>query len=113
MSSQSSPIDPLEANLVQSDSETLSEEAAKYVNWMNSFEPNGRKYYEPLGENTQTPLPFSKQPPKVEQKPLPFHLRYAYLGEACTLPVIISAYLTTSEEDKLLRVLRDHKDAIG
>ena len=103
----------MEASLVLSDLENLSEEAAEYVNWMNSFEPNGRKYYEPLGENTQTPLPSSKQPPKVEQKPLPYHLRYAYLGEACTLPVIISASLIVSEEDKLLRVLRDHKDAIG
>ena len=80
---------------------------------MNSFKHNGRKYYEPLGENTQTPIPSSKQPPKVEQNPLPCHLRYAYLGEACTLTVIISASLTASEEDKLLRVLRDHKDAIG
>ena len=113
VSSQSGPTDPLKASLVQSDSENLSEEAVEYVNWMNSFKPNGRKYYEPLGENTQTPLPSSKQPPKVEQNPLPCHLRYAYLGEACTLPVIISASLTASEEDKLLRVLRDHKDAIG
>ena len=111
--SQSGPIDPLEASLVQSDSENLSEEAAEYVNWMNSFEPNGRKYYEPLGENTQMPIPSSKKPPKVEQKPLPCHLRYAYLREACTLPVTISASLTASEEDKLLRVPRDHKDAIG
>ena len=113
VSSQSGPTDLLEASLVQSDSKSLSEEAAEYVNWMNSFEPNGRKYYEPLGENTQTPIPSSKQPPKVEQKPLPCHLRYAYLGEACTLLVIISASLTESEEHKLLRVLRDHKDAIG
>ena len=80
---------------------------------MNSFESNGRKYYEPLGENTQTPLPTSKQPPKIEQKPLPCNLRYAYLGEACTLPVIILVSLTASEEDKLLRVLRDHKNVIG
>ena len=80
---------------------------------MNSFEPNGRKYYEPLSENTQTPLPSFKQPPKVEQNPLPCHLRYAYLRDTCTLPVIILASLTASEEDKLLRVLRDHKDAIG
>ena len=27
--------------------------------------------------------------------------------------MIISASLTTTEEDKLLRVLRDHKDALG
>ena len=111
--SQSGPTDPLEASLVQSDSENLSEEVTEYVNWMKSFEHNGRKYYEPLGENTQTSLPSSKQPPKVKQKPLPCHLRYAYLGEACTLLVIISTSLTASEEDKLLRVLRDHKDAIG
>ena len=49
----------------------------------------------------------------MEQKPLPSHLRYAYLRDASTLPVIISASLTTTEEDKLLRVLRDHKDALG
>ena len=113
VSSQSGPTDPLEAILVQSDLENLSEEAIEYVNLMNSFEPNGRKYYEPLGENTQKLIPSSEQPPKVEQKPLPCHLRYAYLGESCTLPVIISASLITSEEVNLLRVLRDHKDAIG
>ena len=80
---------------------------------MDSFEPNRRKYYEPLGENTQTSVPSVKQPPKMEQKPLSSHLRYAYLGNASTLPVIISASLTAIEEDKLLRVLRDHKDALG
>ena len=59
VSNQSGPTDPLEASLVQSDSENSSEEAAEYVKWMNSIEPNGRKYYEPLGENTQKPLPSS------------------------------------------------------
>ena len=49
----------------------------------------------------------------MEQKPLPSHLRYAYLGNSSILPVIISASLTAIEEDKLLRVLRDHKDALG
>ena len=49
----------------------------------------------------------------MEQKPLPSHLRYAYLGNAFTLPVIISVSLIAIEEDKLLRVLRDHKDVLG
>ena len=49
----------------------------------------------------------------MEQKPLPSHLRYAYLGDASTLPVIISTSLIAEEEDKLFRVLRDHKDALG
>ena len=49
----------------------------------------------------------------MEQKPLPSHLRYAYLGESLTLLVIIPASPIVVEEEKLLRVLRDHKDAIG
>ena len=49
----------------------------------------------------------------MEQNPLPSHLRYAYLGKSPTLSVIILASLTAVEEEKLLRVLRDHKDAIG
>ena len=49
----------------------------------------------------------------MEQKPLPSHLRYAYLRNASTLPAIISVSLTATEEDKLLTVLRDHKNALG
>ena len=74
---------------------------------------NRRKYYEPLGENTQTLVSSFEQPPMMEQKPLPSHLRYANLGNASTLPIIISVSLTAIEEDKLLRVLRDHKNALG
>ena len=58
-------------------------------------------------------MPSVEQPPQLEQKPLPSHLRYAYLGESSTLQVIILASLTAMEEEKILRVLRDHKDAIG
>ena len=113
MSNQSDLTDPLEDSLVQSDSEERGEEVEEYVKWMDSFEPNRRKYYEPLGENTQTPIPFLEQPPKIEQKPLPSHLRCAYLGNVFTLLVIMLASLTASEEDKLLRVLKDHKNALG
>ena len=91
----------------------MGEEVKEYVKWMDSFQPNRRKYYEPLGEIAQTSVPSFQQPPKMEQKPLPIHLRYAYLGDASTLPMIISASLTAAEEDKLLRVLWDHKDALS
>ena len=110
--SQSGLTDPLEASLVQNAKKELSEEAEEYVKWMDSFQPNRRKYYEPLGENTRTSAPSVERPPQLEQKPLPSHLRYADLGESSTLPVIILASLTAVEEEKLLRVLRDHKDAI-
>ena len=67
------------------------------------------------------PLPISDkalvssvvQAPTLELKPLPDHLKYAYLGEEETLPVIIAANHSMQEEDKLLRVLRKHKTAIA
>ena len=111
--SHSGLTDPLETSLVHNDKEELVEEAEEYVKWIDSFQPNRRKYYDPLGENTQTSVPSIERPPQLEQKSLPSHLRYAYLGESSTLPVIISASLIAIEEVKLLRVLRDHKEAIG
>ena len=61
--SQSGLTDPLEASLVQNAKEELSEEAVEYVKWMDSFQSNKRKYYEPLGENTQTSMPSVERPP--------------------------------------------------
>ncbi|KAL5538742.1 hypothetical protein UlMin_046005 [Ulmus minor] len=51
--------------------------------------------------------------PALELKPLPSHLRYAYLGDLSTLPVIISALLTKEQEIQLLKVLKKFKKAIG
>ena len=113
VSSRSGLTDPLETSLVENESENLSEEAEEYVKWMDSFRHNRRKYFESLGEGAKTPVPSIEQPPKMEQKPLPSHLKYAYLGVESTLPVVISASLTALEEEKLLRVLREHKHALG
>ena len=113
MSSRSGLTDPLETSLVEIESENLSEEAEEYVKWMDSFGHNRWKYFESLGEGVKTPVSSIEQPPKMEQKPLPSHLKYAYLRVESTLPVIISASLTALEEEKLLRVLRDHKHALG
>lgn len=54
-----------------------------------------------------------KKPPKMELKQQPEHLKYAYLGELETLPVIIASKLTKVEEKKLLRVLKEHKMTLG
>lgn len=80
---------------------------------MDSFGPNNRKYFEDLGQGPSRPLPSIEKPPVLELKPLLEHLRYAYHGESSTLLVIISSKLSTEEEEKLLRVLRKHKAAIG
>ena len=105
--------DPLETSLLQVDPLELDDETKAYVQWMNSFEENRRKYYEPLGESMNKSIPSIKKAPQLEQKQLPEHLRYSYLGNSSTLPVIISASLNEAQEEKLLRVLRDHKAAIG
>ena len=52
MSSQSSLTDLVETSLVQDEQDELCEEGEGYVKWMDSFEPNRRKYYEPFRENT-------------------------------------------------------------
>ena len=58
-------------------------------------------------------LPSDKKPPKLELKPLPSHLKYAFLGVEDTFPVIISSSLEPDQENKLLEILRTHKTAIG
>ena len=76
VSSQSGLTDPLEASLVEIDSENMSEEAEEYVKWMDSFGPNRRKYFQSLGEGAKKSVPSVEQPHKVEQKPLPSHLKH-------------------------------------
>ncbi|KAM1620529.1 hypothetical protein ACFXTN_017496 [Malus domestica] len=58
-------------------------------------------------------LPSVIQAPVLEVKPLPSHLKYPYLGDKETLLVIISSTLMALEEEKLIRVLKEHKTAIG
>ncbi|XLU24114.1 hypothetical protein S245_060180, partial [Arachis hypogaea] len=54
-----------------------------------------------------------EKPPKPELKPLPPSLKYAFLGEGDTFPVIISSALNSQEEEALIQVLRTHKTALG
>ncbi|XP_048604755.1 uncharacterized protein LOC125582220 [Brassica napus] len=51
--------------------------------------------------------------PKVELKPLPHGVRYAFLGPNETYPVIVSSELTESELSELLRTLKRFRKAIG
>ena len=58
-------------------------------------------------------LPSEEKPPKLELKPLPLHLKYAFLGVEDTFPVIISSSLELDQEIKLLEILRTHKTTVG
>ena len=51
--------------------------------------------------------------PQLDLKPLPETLKYAFLGPSETLPVIIASDLDNEQEDKLIDVLKDHREAIG
>nr|XP_027099143.1 uncharacterized protein LOC113718436 [Coffea arabica] len=66
-----------------------------------------------IPEPHQRVLPSVAQAPELELKPLLKHLKYAYLGDNETLMVIISAALSETHEEKLIRVLKEHKEAIG
>ncbi|KAL5556021.1 hypothetical protein UlMin_038257 [Ulmus minor] len=91
----------------------LEERAEEECSWT---ETKQRIQAEPLDMSSREfKLPKSsvEEPPTLELKPLPSHLRYAYLGEVSTLPVIISAQLTETQEGQLLKVLRKFKKAIG
>ncbi|XP_015965220.1 uncharacterized protein LOC107488950 [Arachis duranensis] len=54
-----------------------------------------------------------KEAPKLELKALSPTLKYAYLGENESYPVIINSAPSREQEEELLQVLQKHKDAIG
>nr|GEV79815.1 reverse transcriptase domain-containing protein [Tanacetum cinerariifolium] len=54
-----------------------------------------------------------EEPPKLELKDLPSHLKYAYLEGVDKLPVIIAKDLKVDEKEALLKVLKSYKMAIA
>src|ERR1044071_3764794 len=58
-------------------------------------------------------VPSVHQAPVIELKQLPEHLKYAFLGEKDTLPVIISSKLSKEQEEKLVQVLKRNVTALG
>ena len=59
-----------------------------------------------------TPLSFKSSPP-LDLKVFPKYLKYAYIGEQETLPIIIAANLTIGQEGNLMTILRKHREAIS
>ncbi|CAN6691336.1 unnamed protein product [Malus baccata var. baccata] len=97
-------------------SEHIEEELIQTVASLESLSPIRGKcssYFISLPTSNEKTLPSVIQAPKLELKPIPKHLKYAFLGEDETLPVIISSQLSTEEGEKLIRVLKDHKTAIS
>ena len=111
---QKGHIDPLETSLAYGDyPDLVDEDANDYVMWMDSFGPNKRKHFKSLRSSPTHLITLIEKPPVLKGKQFPSHLRYAYLGASSILPAIISSNLSQVEEEKLLRVLREPKEAIG
>ena len=95
VSSQKDHIDPLETRRINGNSPNIvDDEAREYVLWMDTFGQNKQNYFESLRSSPSCSIPSIEKPLVLEEKPLPSHLRCAYLGESSTLPVIISSYLS-------------------
>ncbi|KAI5313264.1 hypothetical protein L3X38_042438 [Prunus dulcis] len=108
--------DPLQYVLSQSQNDFDEEVLMEMVAALEALKPYPSIFsplIEPLEPSTTHLIPSNVKPPKLELKPLPSHLKYAYLVEFETLPVIIASDLTPLEEEKLIRVLKEFKSAIG
>ncbi|CAN6700814.1 unnamed protein product [Malus baccata var. baccata] len=92
-----------------------NDEVIEMVAALESLPSQSGKYSDPIlsSVSANKMLPSVVQPPTLELKPLPSDLKYLFLGEDDTLPVIISSSLTAQEESKLVRVLKEYKTAIG
>ncbi|GJR54033.1 reverse transcriptase domain-containing protein [Tanacetum coccineum] len=53
------------------------------------------------------------EPPEIELKDLPSHLEYAFLEGTNKLPIIIAKNLKDEEKERLIKVLKSHKQAIA
>ncbi|XP_070009618.1 uncharacterized protein [Nicotiana sylvestris] len=108
--------DPLEAVLLNL---YVNEDEGR-VECVNTLHGMGSYSYEACKlsldlENRKTPptKPSIEEPPVLELKPFPSHLRYEFLGLISTLPIILSSCLTNVQVDATLEVLQIRKKEIG
>ncbi|XP_058198456.1 uncharacterized protein LOC131313977 [Rhododendron vialii] len=76
---------------------------------INSWIPK----FEELPPFEKPVVPSSVEPSMLELKALPNTLKYAYLGDGQTYPVVISSVLSKLQKLELLALLRKHSKAIG
>ncbi|CAN6712639.1 unnamed protein product [Malus baccata var. baccata] len=92
-----------------------SEEVIEMVVALESLPPQYGKLLIQISNSVSTNkmLPSVIQAPSLKLKPLPSHLKYVFLDDQETLPVIVFSLLTAQEEGKLVRMLKEYKTAIG
>ncbi|KAK1628300.1 hypothetical protein QYE76_002615 [Lolium multiflorum] len=103
------PTNPLQQHLEDHESEVFREERNE-LDEIFLRQPI-LKHDLPVEDLGTTPPP--KEDPVFDLKPLPDNLKYAYIDDKKTYPVIISAKLSDFEEERLLEILKKHRGAIG
>ncbi|CAN6554084.1 unnamed protein product [Malus baccata var. baccata] len=88
-----------------------SDEVIEMVAALESLPLQTGKFLDPIlsSVSANKMFPSIVQPPTLELKPLPSHLKYIFLGEDETLPVIISCSLTAQEEGAVLGQRKDKR----
>src|SRR5215813_8195017 len=106
-------MDICEANFLESNKQLeldISDDFSLFDSSQELKDDGKEQNFEELGtleeENQEEVL-------KLELKTLLEGLKYAFLGDRQTYPVVISSSLTSDQEGKLLTVLREHKLVIG
>ncbi|XP_031283191.1 uncharacterized protein LOC116141858 [Pistacia vera] len=111
-----SPLGNCSVNSRIKEDEIKSEEIREclsYLNVLPSLETPYAKRFKEIGFVEVQSNPPIKELHTLELKPLPSHLRYAFLEDSKYFTIIINASLSDLEEEKLLRGLRQYKKAIG
>ncbi|WJX91525.1 hypothetical protein P8452_73291 [Trifolium repens] len=91
---------------LDSDKKIEIEECLKELDALEEVSPLEAKIEELKGESEPVKV-------KLELKTLPSHLKYVFLEEGDSKPVIISSSLSMDEEKSLIQVLKENKEAIG
>ena len=69
VSNQLGPSEPLETSLTHEDPSSCEDDLDReYVQWMDSFDQNRRKYFESLGASLSQLIPSVEKPPILEEK---------------------------------------------
>jgi len=108
---EETPVQPLErvmTNSIECGEKNTSDEVDECVQQLKAskVESANRKF-----EVLETTV--VGKPVAPELKELPSHLKYVFLSEDVRNPAIISSTLSTLEEEKLMRVLKENKAALG
>jgi hypothetical protein len=104
------PNDALQQYMEDHESDIFMEERNE-IDEILLRQPEMLKHNLPM-EDLGTTLP-PKEDPVFDLKPLPDDLKYPYIDDKKTYPVIISSKLSGKEEERLLEILRKHRGAIG